>query len=672
MTRMVVTLRIMCMLAMLALAACGSESPFAGDTDTSLPADHDEDLDGISDTDEGRYDAGGPRDSDSDTIADFEDSDSDNDTIPDMIESGDADVTTPPEDSDADTIPDYLDGDSDANGVLDGDEGSGDMDGDTVADYADPDNDGDSIDDVTEIMGNPAAPIDSDGDTMPDYSDVDSDNDTISDRDERNSDTDEDLIQDYLDLDTDGDTIPDSEEAGDSDITTPPRDTDGDYLPDFKDTDSDADGLSDSWEREHGLDPYDDDSDGDGVPDLIEVGADTDPLDATDNPRSRGNFVFIMYYNDPSDPPDPALDPDPTMDHLVFATDLQKADIYFTLDSSGSMSGEINNLLSSLRTTIVPGVLAEIPNVWFGVGRLEDCSSCAHDMAMLQAETDVVTLVETALTGWTTCGGREPYPQNLYAISTGDLTPFLAWHITPTTWTCTPPGDIGWPCFRPDSLPIVIQFGDESFNESQGSCTPVKTHAEAVTALNSISAKYIGVNSGSTHADMVTIATGTGSVDSTGSPLVFDISSTGTGLGAQVVDAIEILAEQVPIEVTTQMRDDTTDLVDTVAEFIDYIEPSVVGGWPDPTDPSIICVSGLDVADLYAPIDGRNDSFTSVLPGTPVCFDIYVKQNWTVPATDEPQTFLCEIDVVGDGLTVLSTRNVYFLVPPDFYTPIPG
>ena len=60
-------------------------------------------------------------------------------------------------------------------------------------------------------------------------------------------------------------------------------------------------------------------------------------------------------------PDDEVRDPDPTMDHLVFATDLQMADVFFTLDSSGSMGGEISNLRSSLQTVVVPGVLAAGP-----------------------------------------------------------------------------------------------------------------------------------------------------------------------------------------------------------------------------------------------------------------------------------------------------------------------
>ncbi len=54
--------------------------------------------------------------------------------------------------------------------------------------------------------------------------------------------------------------------------------------------------------------------------------------------------------------------------------------------------------------------------------------------------------------------------------------------------------------------------------------------------------------------------------------------------------------------------------------------------------------------------------------GTPVCFDIYPKMNVSVPGTGEPQLFKVYIDVYGDNVTVLDTREVYFLVPPS--TPV--
>jgi len=186
---------------------------------------------------------------------------------------------------------------------------------------------------------------------------------------------------------------------------------------------------------------------------------------------------------------------------------------------------------------------------------------------------------------------------------------------------------------------------------------------------------------------------------------VYDIPSNGTGLGDQVVDAVELLANQVPIEVSTGRRDDATDgicftsgmertacccfddadapvachdtarasmgpcaagdmfePVDAARSFIEKIVPNAAGGVADPVDPAIVCLGGLATADRDA--DTVADVFTGILPGTPVCFDIYALQNEAVESIDAPQTFLCEIDVIGDGVTVLSTRKVYFLVPP--------
>jgi hypothetical protein len=38
--------------------------------------------------------------------------------------------------------------------------------------------------------------------------------------------------------------------------------------------------------------------------------------------------------------------------------------------------------------------------------------------------------------------------------------------------------------------------------------------------------------------------------------------------------------------------------------------------------------------------------------------------NETVPETGVPQLFKAYVDVVGDSVTVLDTREVFFLVPP--------
>jgi hypothetical protein len=99
--------------------------------------------------------------------------------------------------------------------------------------------------------------------------------------------------------------------------------------------------------------------------------------------------------------------------------------------------------------------------------------------------------------------------------------------------------------------------------------------------------------------------------------------------------------------------------VDAVAAFVDHLEANPNGGAP--------CATGLQVADTNG--DGRADTFTNVLPGTTVCFDVVPKMNTTIMPTTAPQMFKATINVVGDGVTTLDSRDVFFLVPPEIPDP---
>ncbi len=628
----------------------------------------DEDGDTIADDDEGRAAA---IDTDRDTIPDFRDPDSDDDTIPDAQEAGDTDPCTIPRDSDTDGIPDFRDQDSDGNGVFDRFEPPGDLDGDTIPNSRDTDDDGDTIPDAEEIGGNPALPPDTDSDTIPDYRDPDSDGDTISDRDERGVDTDRDGTPDNLDLDSDGDTILDAEEAGDSDLSTYPADDDDDTVPNFRDADSDADGLSDRMEREMGTDPRRADSDGDDVPDLVEVAAGTDPRDPADNPRARGNFVFIVPYEE---------DPNPEQDTLVFGTDLQKADVYIAIDSSGSMADEIRNVREGVRDIIVPGIRGRITDTQFGIGRFEDCppTSCANACHNIQDVTADVTLVQNALNSMTTtCGGTEPYRQMLWLLATGDTGAYGTW-VRPRPRRCSDPSTVGWPCFRHDAVKIAIQIGDEPFSQSD-SCSPNPNHATTVAAMNTALLRYIGITSdaAANRASMEAVARDTGSVDATtGRPFVFTISGDGSGLSGVIVDAVDQIARNVPIRVDAIPEDGADEPprdppVDAPREFIAYIEANTSGrSIFDPvTGTDRVCTAGIETADSDG--DGHHDYFPRVFPGTSVCWDIHARRNVTVePLPHVPQLFRARIEVLGDMYTPLDSREIFFLVPP--FIPPPG
>lgn len=55
------------------------------------------------------------------------------------------------------------------------------------------------------------------------------------------------------------------------------------------------------------------------------------------------------------------------------------------------------------------------------------------------------------------------------------------------------------------------------------------------------------------------------------------------------------------------------------------------------------------------------DSFTSVM-GHVVCFVVYPARNTTVPPTDEHQVFHARIQALGDGVAVLDSVDICFLV----------
>ena len=654
-----------------------------GDSSTG-PTGRDTDGDGILD----RWEGADERvDTDGDGTPDFEDTDSDDDGIPDSVEGQTNTSTGEPADSDGDGTYDFRDDDSDGNGVLDRDEPEGDLDGDATLDFADTDDDGDLIRDVDEI-GDPAAPTDTDGDGMPDYRDIDSDGDTIGDIHEGTFDSDDDGVLDRFDLDSDDDGWTDAEEAGDADVGTQPIDTDGDTIPDFRDADSDGDGLSDEAERMYGTSRTNPDTDGDGVSDLVEVSAcpegdascAMDATDPTSSPRARGDFVFAEPYMMP---------PMPERDTLDFATDIRVADVYFLIDTTGSMGGAISNVQSSLSTAgsgIIDQVRATIPDTWFGVGDFKDYNACDYGSGTDYAYRHVQDLAMDAMASQTAVNslspsggfdGPESHVPALWATATGMglMGRATAAGPVPARTDC-PMDTFGYPCFRDGAVPIVVMITDVNMHNGPGgsaayqssSCpsggfggsTPIgatpPTFPEAVAAAtsNRIRVIGVGVQPGSGEPDLRQLATMTGAVDGSGSPLV---SSAPSGsVSSSVVNAIQTLAMSTRFDISVDYEDDPSDAVETFAAFVDHIEARVAGDASRGCDPR-----PADDTDG----DGFPDTFRSVTAGERVCFDIVVKQNDTVMPTTDPQLFRATLRVLGDGFTELDTRDVFFLVPPE-------
>jgi hypothetical protein len=662
----------------------GSEGSGAG---VGTPVDSDGDT--ISDVDEGFAEA---IDTDADGSADYLDLDSDGDGIDDAIEAGDADLTTTPRNSDTDDAPDFRDLDSDDNAIPDQTEGAGDLDANELPDFADPDNDGDGASDVNEILGEgmdcdddlvadatgtAAEPADCDGDGTPNYIDADSDSDNISDGHEQVVDTDSDGFYDRYDLDTDNDNFVDAVEAGDGDLTTVPVDTDGDIIPDFRDPDSDGDGLSDLVEFDNGTDPTNQDSDGDGVSDLIEVTAGTDPNDPMDNPQAYGDFVFVVPYQQQTTPPD---------DTLEFRTSVQFADVYFLLDRTGSMGQEqtamqqnIPQIMANLKCadtgtpcnidsdcamgticfqgtgTCVQDPLLNagcVPDLWTGVGRFDNCNTYVN-LQFLNPDP----VATAAQLNYGLSGGTEAVVQSPACVA--DPATFCS-NAEQCGAHPNVPNPVGCPGYRPDAVRILIYISDA--DNQGGTCGgQVPNIATTGNALQAVDIKFVGLwGTGDDGAGtlcttpqncMTQLGTAAGTLDINNQPFVYP------ALDQQVVQATQQavldIVRGVPLDVTIAADDAPNDAGDSL-QFLDYLEVNVSGTGN--------CTMVTPTADYDA--DTHDESFPSLLGGTPVCWDVHpVQMQSTTPPADQPLLFQAVLTVTGDG-SPLDSRNVYFLVPP--------
>jgi hypothetical protein len=642
-------------LTALALAAACSPESTDGDADGDGDSDGDggitcgetgmpdEDGDGIASVHEGS----GSVDTDRDGIADSSDTDSDGDGIDDAVEAGPEgrSCADPPEDADGDGIPNFQDLDSDGNGIRDADEGGpeADVDDDGVGDWRDRDDDGDGIDDTIEVGADGTDPADADGDGIPDYHDTDSDNDGIPDQQEGPGDMDQDGLQNFRDTEADGDGISDAEEGT--------GDCDGDGLGNWLDRDSDNDGVLDAIEREMRSDPCLPDTDGDGLTDLVERAIGTDPNDATSG-IGEDEFMMILPYMD---------EDGPQTRELVFETNIKQADVYFLLDTTGSMWGEQEQLRTTMSTFIVPEVAARIRDVEFGVGRHDDVPISPYGSGADVAYEHVhdisgdIASVQAAIDGMGSGGGddgQESHVLALYSTATGEG---IDWASVEPSPGCLE-GRFGYPCFRPYSLPIILLFTDMPFHNGppDGTSYPYAGYEEpnwldAISVLNDIGAKVLGIDSlGSmddTYEHLEATAIATGAVRDDGTPLVWNINSDGTGLDMAVVDAIEDLSTQVARDVTTTVEE--APIVDDGIDAADFITSIVpVSANPD---------AGVESFD--------ETTFYGVQAGTLLTFGVTFFNDF-VPHTYEPQVFTARIIVLGDNTVRLDDRRVIILIPP--------
>lgn len=570
---------------------------------------------------------------------------------------------------------------------------------------------------------------------------VDEDGDTISDFDEQSDiprDTDGDGTPDFRDLDSDGDGISDADEAGDDDVRTPPVDSDGDRTPDFQDDDSDNDGLLDSEEVTLGTDPTLLDTDGDGESDGVEIAGGSDPLDPDSTLASSGDFTFDLLPG--------GMD---RTDTLQFNPSIQKADILFLVDTTGSMGGVITDLRTSL-TALVSAIRDAIPDAQFGVARHDDFpvagygSGADRPYVLVQRITNNDMAVRTGVNSLTASGGAdgpESQIEALYQAAVGDG--FRS--MTGTTWVPAFDPDAGFDAdlghgriggagYREDAKPIVILATDITFHRKWGDTTVVagdrftwcgetatsgcdayamgnfgaaadqqpKTINQALTALRGIGAAVLGlavretgVSGRDARAETSSFAVRTGAwidPDAAGNcqtgvdgadrpaeswdpdgagpaaardlcPLVFSADGAGDGTTEGIVNALNALTSFVPFSTLhTEARDNPATAAVDESEF--FVRGIPVSADPATCDPLPTPADRLDGTGALGS-DGEFDSFTGVVPGCLVTFQIVARNDDVVARTCRDQLFNLDVIVVGDDVVEADRRTVVVRVPGD-------
>jgi len=463
---------------------------------------------------------------------------------------------------------------------------------------------------------------------------------------EGTDDVDGDGLPNYLDDDSDGDGLGDLDEAGDDPDV--PLDSDGDGYLDLEDTDSDDDGIPDSEEGGHGTDRTLRDTDGDGYTDLAEITVGSDPLDASS--------VIEGYYVE--------IGQNETVLDVDFTLSVHQADVFFVLDTTCSMGGELT-AMASMFSQVVTQV--GIPDVAFGVAEFDDYvtmgfADAAYDdkpFALSQQITTDTALVQTALGALKVRSGgdsTESGMEALYQAATGigfdmncddvyspthDVVPFVAdWNdafggAEQGAYDPTVPGtgSQGGAGFRDGSVPIVVYTTDAAMRDPDAgyqvpplACCNPAGHTAVVDAVNDISGKLIGVGAnGGPISQMNDLALDTGSMadlnaDGVADPLVF--SGSGASVVTAIIDGISAVANAGEFDLEL--------VIDDPHGFVVTIYPS----------------THVDV-----PI---NDTVT---------FQIALYQ--AVASAPYDQVFVLPMQVIADGISVVGEYDLVVVVLAD-------
>jgi hypothetical protein len=354
------------------------------------------------------------------------------------------------------------------------------------------------------------------------------------------------------------------------------------------------------------------------------------------------------------------------------------ADVFFLIDRTGSMDGEIDNIKANLQRTIVPAIARAIDDVQFGVATYADFPLRAPNGVDYGDPTDIpftlvspvergIANVQGAVNGIVTGGGGdnpEAMVEALFQLATGQG--YAPW-ITPRA-ACPVPGRLGYGCLRPNAQTILILVSDApshngplnlnayspvSFTTpatcppSRPACAaarPPHTYEEAITGLRALNARVIGISSGvapfSGRDDMRRIAVDTGSVTASNVPLVFDIGTDGRDLDTRVVSAVETFTQEVRFNASARLID--LDPARPASQFVVAVRPATASPMAN--------VERLDATTFYG-----------VVPGTRLTFALDLQNR--LPRMATAQRFPARVQFFGDGRPNLGSQDVVIVIP---------
>lgn len=434
------------------------------------------------------------------------------------------------------------------------------------------------------------------------------------------------------------------------------------------------------------------------------------------------DFFFVLPYQDPMGPASKPLD---------FATNIPALDVFFLMDTTGSMTGEIDNLQTALINTVIPDIQSAVANTQFGVGALEDfpynnygAAPCTYGdgtndqpFKLRQTVTSNTTAVQNALNGLTIgtapnkktigCGSDIPEAglEAIYQAATGE-------GLTGPGPSSVPPNHtgIGGVAFRQGTMPVIVDISDavthgpgEANNCTSSvayasTVTTAHTRAQTKTALSNICARVVGISADSGYGTsclaseyMRDLATSTGARVP---PAAWDVGTRPTGCaatqcctganGAGVAPDAQGLCPVV-FDVASDGTGVSTNIVTGIqmlTRFATFDVPTDKQGVA--TDINGVTIAGGHTTDEFikavTPTGFVKPPPPPVLPDP--TFDATqfygvtpgTKVSFAVNAfndfvmqTQQAQIFRATIRVLAGGCTPLDQRDVLILVPP---TPI--